>query len=52
MGTKWNLWNLMRQNLERHLATEFGVASGVHLSHTARTQLGGDLVVTESSTDY
>ncbi len=36
-----------RQNLDGHLTIQFGVPCSIHLTHTARTQQGDDLQVTE-----
>jgi hypothetical protein len=37
-----------RQDLERHLAPEFGVAGAIHLAHAAFAQLGEDVVRAET----
>ena len=36
------------QDLDRNVAIQFGIASAIHLTHPAFTDLGGDLVDAET----
>ena len=44
--------HLLRQDFDSDFATEFEVPGLVHFSHTARTQLGEDLVVAEAGAGF
>jgi len=43
---------LIRQHLERHLATELGVFRAPHLAHPASAKLVGDTVVQQRRADH
>jgi hypothetical protein len=38
---------MLRQDLQRHIALQFGVASAVHLAHSALPNRGGDFIRAE-----
>ena len=41
--------HLLRQDFDRYASTQLEIPSLVHFSHTARAQLGDNLVVAEAS---